>query len=169
MKRIVVSLLLVTVLAPAWLSARQSGEVLPALSFIEASGCDGLFLYAWNAARTEVLTVRVDRNKIALADGTTTVNLATAGEDAAVRIEVTATRRDSMPFCSELGQPTSDRPAIWLTKAGTLKIIARRRGVAPMTAVSVMLDDLVLVSPAGIETRAKRTVRFTAAVSDLTP
>jgi hypothetical protein len=168
MKRGVVFLLLVTVLASSRLSARQGGAAVPSLSYIEASGCEGLFLYAWNAARTEVLTVHVDRGKIALAEGTTTVNLASAGEAAAVRIEVTATRRDTMPFCSEPA-PNSDRPSIWVVKAGTLKIISRRRVVAPTTPVSAMLDDLVLVSPDGVETRVKRTIRFTAAVSDLAP
>jgi hypothetical protein len=151
------------------LSAQSTNGALPAFSYIEASGCEGLFLYAWNDARSEVLTIRVDRSRVKLADGTTTLNLATAGEPVAVQVELTDGRRGTMPFCSEAGQASQDRPAVWVARAGTLKIIWRPRPGALVTPVSVMIDDLVVASPAGAEARSKRTIRFTAAVSDLKP
>jgi hypothetical protein len=167
--RTVVSMLLVALLTPQPLSAQPGGDAVPSLAYIEASGCEGLFLYAWNAARTEVLTVRVDRSRVTLAEGATTFNLMTAADAVTVRIELTGARRESMPYCSESGQSSADRPSIWLVKGGTLKIMFRRRAVAPVTPVSVMLEDLVLVSPDGAEARGRRTVRFTAAIADLTP
>jgi hypothetical protein len=169
MIRVIVAILLVTSLTPPLLLARQGGDGVPSLAYIEASGCEGLFLYAWNAARTEVLTVRVDRSRVALADGATTFNLMTAGDAVAVRIELTGARRETMPYCSESGQASGDRPSIWLVKGGTLKVMFRRRAAAPVTPVSVMLDDLVLVSPDGVATRGRRTVRFTAAIAELAP
>jgi hypothetical protein len=163
------TLLLITVLAPQPLAARQSGGVGPSFSYVEASGCEGLFLYTWNEARSEVLTIRVDGHGVKLVDGSTTFNLATAGEGVAVQVELTGARRGTMPYCSEAGQSSDGPPSIWIARAGILKIAFRRRANAPVTPVSVVLDNLVLASPEGTEIRSKRTIQFTAAVAGMTP
>jgi hypothetical protein len=170
MTRIVaaVTLLLSTTVTPPSLTA-QGGSGSPSFSYVEASGCDGLFLYAWNEARTEVLTIRVDRGTVSLVDGTTTVNLATTSDGVAVQAELTAARRETMPYCSEADQSNADRPSIWRASAGILKLVSRRRAQVMVTPVSVILENLVLAGPDGAETRSKRTIHFTAAVSDLTP
>jgi hypothetical protein len=166
-----VSLFVITAAAARPLLAQRRDGGGPSLAFIEASGCEGLFLYAWNEGRSEVLTIRVDRHSVKLVDGTTTLNLAAAGEGVAVHVEVTRGRRETMPYCSEAGagQSSDEPPAIWTARAGSLKIVFRRRGAGAVTPVSVTLDDLVLASPEGAESRSKRTIRFTAAVFDLAP
>jgi hypothetical protein len=162
---------LVVVLALVWqpLTAQQSAGLMPSFSYIDASGCEGLFLYAWNEPRSEVLTIRVDRSRVKLVDGTTTLNLVTAGEGVAVQVELTNGRRGTMPFCLEASQASDDRPSIWIARGGNLKIVYRARANALITPVSVFLDNLVLASPEGTEARARRTIRFTAAVAGMSP
>lgn len=160
--------LLLTITLAAPLSA-QSSRALPSFAYVEASGCEGLFLYTWNEARSEVLTIRVDRNRVKITEGTIALNLATAGAAVAVQVELTADRRETMPYCSESGQPSADRSSIWSARAGILKIVFRRRASPLFTPVSVTLDDLVLTSEEGAQARAKRTIHFTAAVADLAP
>src|SRR3954470_12725339 len=146
--RFPIGILFVVALASALMSGPLSGQPtpggMPAFAYREASGCEGLFLYAWNEARSEVLTISVDRSRVKLIDGTTTLNLATAGEGVVVQVELTGRQRETMPFCSDAGQSSQDRPVVWVARAGTLKIIWRPRPHAPVTPVSVMIDDLVL-------------------------
>jgi hypothetical protein len=148
------------------LLAQRSDPGVPSFAYIEASGCEGLFLYAWNEPRSEVLTLRVDRNRVKLAEGTTTLNLPTAGDAVAVRVELTAGSRGTMPFCSEAGQATADQPAIWTAKAATIKIDFRQRPGANRTPVMVAIENLVITSPDGRELRARRTIRFTAVLAE---
>ncbi len=148
------------------LLAQRSAEAVPAFAYIEASGCEGLFLYAWNEPRSEVLTLRVDRNRVKLADGTTALNLGTVGDAVVVRVELTAAPRGTMPFCSEAGQATDDQPSIWTAKAGTVKIDYRRRPGATRTPVMVALENLVIAAADGRELRARRIIRFTAVLAD---
>jgi hypothetical protein len=169
LRPIAIGLLVISALASPRLLAQRRDNGALSLTFIEASGCDGLFLYAWNEGRSEVLTIRVDRSRVKLVDGTTTLNLATAGEDVVVQVEATAGRRESMPYCSESGQSNDVAPSIWTGGAGTLKIVFRRRAPGTVTPISVTLDDLMLTSPEGVEMRTRRTIRFTAAVFDLAP
>jgi hypothetical protein len=161
--------LLLTVALEGPVMARQSSAVSPSFAYIEASGCEGLFLYAWNEPRSEVLTLRIDRNTVKLAQGTTALNLATTGDGVAVRVEVTASPRGTMPYCSAAGQSTGDQPSIWTAKAGIVRIDLRKRAGTAITPVMVTLDDLIITSPEGRELRARRTIRFTAVIADLAP
>lgn len=156
------------VAAPAGASAQAKPAVpLPALRFAEASGCAGLFLYAWNEDRSEVLTLRLDRASVPLRDGTTTVNLATAPAGVAVRLEVTASPRESLPFCSDEQAPVRETPTIWTASAGTIKLLVKRRANAPFNPVSVSVDGLRLTSSSGVEVRQRRAIAFTAAIADI--
>lgn len=152
--------------AGASVQSRPAGS-LPVLRFSEASGCAGLFLYAWNEDRSEVLTIRLDRANVPLKDGTTTVNLASAPAGVAVRLEVTTTPRESLPFCSDDQAPVREAPAVWTASAGTIKVLIKRRPNAPFNAVSVIVDGLRLTSPGGVELRQRRDIAFTAAIADI--
>jgi hypothetical protein len=162
---VIALLLTVSLTMPLLLAQRSAGEAVPSFAYIEASGCEGLFLYAWNEPRSEVLTLRVDSNRVKLADGTTALNLVTAGEAVTVRVELTAGSRGTMPFCSEAGQAADDQPSIWTATAGTVKIDYRQRPGATRKPVMVTIENLVITAPDGRELRAKRTIRFTAVLA----
>ncbi len=159
--------LLMTLSAPPMVAAQPGVPArAPALDYREASGCPGLFLYAWNADRSEVLTVRADRASVKLPDGTTTLNLATTGPGVAVRVEMTAPR-ENLPFCSDEGTKDGERPTVWTAVAGTVRIMLKRRPKAAFVPVTVFVNDLVLRAAEGTEVKQRRELRFTAAITDL--
>jgi hypothetical protein len=137
--------------------------VVPTLRFTQASGCGGLFLYAWNDDRSEVLTIRADRNAVKLPDGSTTVGVTAPG--VTVHVEVSGPR-GNLPFCSDEQQSDTDRPVVWTAVAGKIKFTLKRRPGA-FVPVSVAVDDLVIRSPDGAQAKQRRDIRFTAAIADL--
>ena len=132
----------------------------------EASGCAGLFMYAWNDDRSEVLTIKADRNEFKFPDGETTIDIAKAGPGIAVRVEVTPSPRASLPFCSDEGTKSDEQPKVWVAVAGKVKIMLKRRAGAAFQPVNARVDDLVLRSPEGAEVKQRRDIQFTAAVGD---
>jgi hypothetical protein len=139
----------------------------PAMQYSDASGCAGLFLYAWNGDRSEVLTLRADRDAVPLPDGTTTLNLSPSNEGLAVRVELTAAPRGNLPFCSDAGAAGGETPVVWTATAGVVKIMLKRRPNAPVVPVNVSIDGLVLQTPDGASVKQRRQIRFAAAVADL--
>jgi hypothetical protein len=140
---------------------------VPALRFGQASGCAGLFLYTWNDDRTEVLTIRADRATVPLPNGMTTLDLAKSKPGVIVRVEVTPSPRDSLPFCSDESPAAGNPPAVWTATAGKIKISLQRRASAPFTPVSVVVENLVLRGSTGAEVKQRREIRFSAAVAEL--
>ena len=146
-------------------SSAQPG--VPSLRFGQASGCAGLFLYTWNENRTEVMTIRADRATVPLQNGLTTLDLAKATAGVVVRIEMTRSPRDSLPFCSDEGPVIGEQPVVWTATAGRIKVMLQRRPNAPFTPVSVQAENLVLRGPGGAEVKQRREIRFSAAVAEL--
>lgn len=146
------------------LDQRSAGRQ-PTFTYAEASGCEGLLVYAWNEERTEVLTVRVDRRAVPLRSGTTTFRLEKEPGRAHVQVEVTDQERTNMQFCAQQPTTTSDRPMVWVAESGTLKIMMSPRRGVPFASVSVSLDDLVVRGPDRAEARSRRDITFTAAVA----
>ena len=165
---LVVAAMAVLESAPSGRSAQPNAQPgVPALRFGQASGCAGLFLYTWNEDRTEVLTIQADRPTVPLPDGVTTLDLAKTKAGVVVRVEMTRSPRDSLPFCSDESQPVGDPPVVWRATAGKIKVTLQRRPNAPFTPVSVLAQGLVLHGPGGASVKQRRDIRFSAAVADL--
>jgi hypothetical protein len=148
-------------------SAAQSPAtaLVPAFVYGEASGCEGLLLYTWNDARTEVLTIRIDAAAVPLPIGTTTIRLEREKARVQVQVEVTSEERSDLQICAATGRPSADRPVVWVAESGTLKVTKVRPTAAQVTPVSVSLENVVLRAPDGSQARSKRDIRFTAAVA----
>ncbi len=143
----------------------HAGSRPPAFVYSESSGCDGLFVYAWNEERTEVLTVRIDRTTVPLRKGTTTLRLEQARGRVQVRVEVTDQERSHMQFCADERLPSNDKPVVWEAQSGTLKVSMAPRPGVPFTAVNVSLEQALFTSPDGAQARSRRDITFTAAVA----
>jgi hypothetical protein len=136
----------------------------PGFQYYEASGCGGLILYAWNEARTEVLVVRVNQDRIHLPNGETELTIAPANTDLQVSVEVTDRARDDFPYCS--GESSAAAPEVWSAASGRVKLVVNRRPNAVISPVSVLIDRLVLAGANGAEVKQRGSVRFAAAIAD---
>jgi hypothetical protein len=164
--RIVIGLLMVSIALDHARAQSRTPPGTPSLRYKEASGCAGLFMYAWNDDRSEVLTIKADRNEFKFPDGETTIDIAKAGPGIAVHVEVTPGPRASLPFCSDEGTKSDEQPKVWVAVAGKVKIMLKRRAGAAFQPVNARVDDLVLRSPEGAEVKQRRDIQFTAAVGD---
>lgn len=138
----------------------------PTLQFREASGCNGLVMYTWNDARTEVLVIRIDHNVVTIKDGSTTIDLGPNNPGVTAELQVADVPRESFPYCEE-GATVTDTATTWRVLSGRLKVLVKRRPQASFTPVSVGVERLVVQAPDGTQVRQRRDIQFTAAISDL--
>jgi len=144
----------------------RSPASTPTFRYREASGCAGLFLYAWNDDRSEVLTIKADRDQFKFPDGETSIDIAKAGPGITVRVEQTQNPRGSLPFCSDESAGGGEPPKVWVATSGKVKVMLKRRAGAAFQPVSVQVDDLTVRSPEGTQARQRRDIQFTAAIAD---
>jgi len=167
--RVVRGLAVSLVLLAAPGARATQGSSPPSFTYAEASGCGGLLVYAWNEARTEVLTLRVDDAVLSRARGTTELRIEREADRVQVAVEMTDEERSSLQFCSNERTLSAERPVVWVGTSGRVKITMARRGGAPLTSTTVAIEDLVVRAPAGDEVRARRGITFTAAISLASP
>jgi len=133
----------------------------PSFEYVEAVGCGDLFLMAWTKDSSEVLSITLrglpNDSRVA------TFDLKNSAERVQVRVDAfegpESFRRcgeDVGPGLSDIQDPTSG----WLAVSGRLKLsVDRRRSIA-----TVVVDDLVVQSIEKDRVRAKRAIRFQAAL-----
>jgi len=163
--RLTLALVMAAATTPT-LSAQSAAPLAdPEFHFVASSGCGHVFLYAWNASRSEVLTAFIDKKKLALGPGTHVIDLA-AGDGVAVGIDVYSGPNTAwvdvhgnpaprLPYCNDFGWFA--RPAAtWRAVAGTATLTIGKPGeeLAPgsqpfMYKATVRLEGLTVIAPDG--------------------
>ena len=96
----------------------------PSMAYADADGCGGIFVYGWSDDRTEMITVRADKQLLGLS--TTPASFDLARQTAAIEavIHVYALAKGNGQFCSDVGSPIPTGPGgldeTWRAVAGTI-------------------------------------------------
>jgi hypothetical protein len=137
----------------------------PLFQYVEAVGCGDLFLMAWNKDSSEVLTIGLagrppDRRDVSF-------DLGSPSELVRVRVDAFEGPESFLRCGEDVGrqlQDIQDPTSGWLAVGGRLKLsVDRRRSIA-----AVVLDDLVVQSIKKDRVRAKKAIRFQAALRRIT-
>jgi len=137
----------------------------PLFQYVEAVGCGDLFLTAWNKDSSEVLTIELpgrppDRRYASF-------DLSHPSERVRVRVDAFEGPESFLRCGEDVGrslQEIQDPTSGWLAVGGRLKLfVDRRRSIA-----TVVVDDLVVQSIKKDRVRAKKAVRFQAALRRIT-
>ena len=139
----------------------------PAMGYVDADGCAGIFVYGWSADRAEVLTVRAD---VGLSTRPATFDLS---RESAISVEayVYAAGQGQFDFCSDVQGPRgagSIEPDRWRAVEGTITIEMSAPGVRArvphLRRATITVTSLVLRNAAGARVRMTRPVKLTAIV-----
>src|SRR5438552_11038972 len=95
------------------LSAQSPAPIAdPAFDFFASAGCGHVFLYAWNAPRSEVLTAHIDIKKLGLGPGTHVIDIASAGDAVAFAVDLYSDPEPRLRYCHDMG-PFAKVAATW--------------------------------------------------------
>lgn len=152
------------------LSAQSAAPIAdPVFHFVGSTGCGNVFLYAWNAPRSEFLTAYIDIKKLGFGPGAHVIDIASAGDAVALGVDV---YRDPEPiflrYCSDVG-PFAKAPARWRAVAGTATLTIGDPGGVPgvqpgLCKATLRVDGLTIVGPDGRKLSASAPVVLSGAV-----
>ena len=132
----------------------------PSFDYVEAVGCGDLFLMAWTKDSSEVLSIALTGFPTGSREAT--FDLKNSAERIQVRVDAFE-GPEAFRRCGDLGRGLTDLQGPtsgWLAVAGRLKLsVDWRRSIA-----TVVVADLVVQSIKNDRVRAKRTIRFQAAL-----
>ena len=132
----------------------------PSFDYVEAVGCGDLFLMTWTRDSSEVLSITL--KGFPTGSREETFDLTNSAERVQVRVDAFE-GPEAFRRCGDLGRGLTDiqdPTSGWLAVAGRLKLsVDRRRSMA-----TVAVDDLVVQSIKKNRVRAKRAIRFHAAL-----
>jgi hypothetical protein len=138
----------------------QRPATRPSFQYTKSGGCHDVWVSAWNQARTEVLSVRLDldRSKLPTTARPLAVDLSKPGGPARVEVQLYATVAPFAP-CSDVGGRGDHQPEIWVARGGTLSLTA----VPPHSSdaeypVTVTIDGAVFEGPRQQRVKARAPI-----------
>ena len=135
----------------------------PSLEYVEAVGCGDLVLMAWTKDSSEVLSITLAGLRSSSREAT--FDLKNSAEGIHVRVDAFE-GPEAFPRCGDLGRDLTDiqdPTSGWLAVSGRLKLsVDRQRSIA-----TVVVDDLVVQSSKKERVRARRAIRFQAALQGM--
>jgi len=144
----------------------------PSMAYAAAEGCGGIFVYGWSGERAETITVRADRDLIALSTTPAAIEIERQAAGLFVEIHVYARAKRSFPFCTDVGSPPDPGPygrdETWHAVSGTLTIQLSPPGVRARSPreyrAMISLTGAVFVNQSGTRVRQTQPIALTAVV-----
>ena len=138
----------------------------PTLTYSDADGCGGVFVYGWSNDRTEALAVRANKDRLQLSTTPRTFDIASHGADLEVVAHVFAQPMRSLPFCTDMsGRETQEA---WKAIAGVVTIELSPPGVrarAPfLYRATIRIAGAEFVNTSGVRIRLMQPITVTAIV-----
>jgi hypothetical protein len=143
----------------------------PSLHYADADGCSNVFLYGWNADRTETIAVNANGTALSLLTASQSFEVGTRPPDV---LDVTAFVYEkpypALPFCTDLGLPLSLRPREerWRAVRGLVTIQLSAPGIdlrSPfMRRATIVLSGAEFVSAYGARIKQTGSVTLSAMV-----
>jgi hypothetical protein len=165
-----VTLALIAICATTPALSVQSAAPIPdpAFHFAGSGGCADVYLYTWNAPRSEVLTAYINIRKLGLGVGTHVIDIASAGDAVVIKVDQYRDPDLWTHDCSDLG-PFSKPVATWHAVAGQLTLtIGERGGVSGaqpfMYTASLRVEGLTIMGPDRRKLAASAPVVLTGTV-----
>ena len=105
----------------------------PSMTYADADGCGGIFVYGWSDDRAEMMTVRADTKMLNLSTVPATFDIARQPSVIEIVIHVYALPRGNGQFCSDVGHGPATGPGgldeTWRAVSGTITIELSPPGV----------------------------------------
>ncbi len=144
----------------------------PSMAYADADGCGGIFVYGWSDDRTEMITVRADKQILNLSTTPATFDLARQTDTIEAVIHVYALPRGNGQFCSDVGSPIPPGPGgldeTWRAVAGRITIELSAPGVRARSPhlyrAAVQLTGAEFVNSSGVRVRQLQPVTLSAIV-----
>ena len=144
----------------------------PSMDYADADGCGGIFVYGWSDDRTEMITVRADKQLLNLSTTPATFDFARQTGTIEAVIHVYALPKGDGQFCSDVGKPILPGPAgldeTWRAVAGTITIELSPPGVRARSPrlyrASIRLTNAEFVNGSGARVRQAQPITLSAIV-----
>lgn len=178
---VTLGLVVMSATTPARSAASVAPIPQPSFQYVASAGCADVFLYTWNAPRSEVLTAYIDIKKLGLGPGTHVIDIATAGDAVRVGIDVYdspvapgggvdvhGNLEPKLPYCDDMG-PFAKAAETWRAVAGKLTLTVGEPGGVPgrpayIYKATLRVDSLKIVGPDGRKLGAPAPVVLTGTV-----
>lgn len=149
-----------------WTRVRDTQRT-PTLTYSDADGCANVLVYGWSDDRTEVITIRADKDFLGLSTAPRTFDVASHPADLELLVQVYERSVRSWPFCRDVLIPVGPNET-WRATRGAVTIELSPPGVrarAPFAyRATIRIVDAEFVSAAGVRVRQVRPITLTAIV-----
>jgi len=149
-----------------WNRARDLQQP-PALRFSDADGCGDASVYGWSDDRTEVITIRADKDVLGLSTAPRTFDLATPPPGLEVQVLVYQRPVRSWPFCTDVHMDAGPVET-WKAIGGSVTIELTppvvRAHLPKAYRVTIRIIGLEVVNTKGVRARQLQPLTFIAIV-----
>jgi hypothetical protein len=140
----------------------------PMLTYSDGDGCGNVTVYGQSADRTEAIVVWADKTALGLTTAPRVLELANARSDLAVVVHVFARAMRSMPFCSDVRDPSLQSEE-WRAVAGTVTVEISPPGIRAsypswMYRATVTITGAEFVDRSGARVRQRGPITLKAFV-----
>lgn len=141
----------------------------PSFRYAASDGCANLQVFGWSADRTELVSVRLDRERLPATTEPVLVDLSAAGPDADVAIDVFDRAQRQWPHCQEdVLDQAERRQETWRAVSGVASVTLSEPGIRAahpqQYQATVQIQDAEFIGPSGARVRATRAITLTAVV-----
>jgi hypothetical protein len=137
-------------------SPQQPPSLQPSFRYTGSAGCADVFLYAWNAERTEVLVAEVDVKPLKLGVGRHSIDAEKMPGVVRVRVEFYSKPQRQFRYCEDFITEDMGQPAVvWHATVVKGALTLGARGSEPsaqpfMYPATLQVDQLIVKSPDGV-------------------
>jgi hypothetical protein len=147
-----------------WKRRRDPGRT-PTFDYVDADGCQDLFVYGWSAGRADAIAIRVDRQLLELTTAPRTFDLGIPQAEIEVVAEVFERPQRQFPFCTDV-RDGSVRHETWRAVGGTISVQLSAPGIRAQDPnqyrATIQIDNAEFMSTTGAVVRSPGTIRLTA-------
>jgi hypothetical protein len=140
----------------------------PVLTYSDGDGCAHLFVYGWTADRSEVITMRADRQLLGLSINPRTFDLASPPAGFELLVHVYGRPLRSWPFCTDLISNPGEPSDIWRAIGGSVTIELSAPSVRPgqsgLYRVTIRIVGAEFVNTTGGRVKQPHPITLTAMV-----
>jgi hypothetical protein len=139
----------------------------PTMTYADAEGCGNVFLYGWSVDRSEVITVRANKDVLGLSTAPRSFDIASQGGNLELVVHTYQRPLRSFPFCTDAPGGTGPEET-WRAARGTVTIELSPPGVlanAPQAyRATVHIVGAEFVSATGVRVRQTQAITLSAIV-----
>lgn len=147
-----------------WKRRRDPGRS-PTFDYVDADGCQDLFVYGWSTGRADAISIRVDRRLLELTTAPRTFDLGIPQAEIDVVADVFERPQRQWPFCTDV-RDGSVRYETWRAIGGTMSIQLSAPGIRAQDRnqyrATIQIHNAEFMSDTGAVVRSPGTIRLTA-------